>query len=99
MDVIALRQAENIASHYLCDLGREIGVPLAVVKRRELPYEWLFFYNSSAYLKSGEVGTMLAGNAPFIVDVLGGSVHVLGTAHPVEIYLKEYEAARGQLNQ
>ncbi|CAJ0816927.1 hypothetical protein LMG19087_02923 [Ralstonia wenshanensis] len=90
-------QAESIASHYLDDLGREIGVPLAMVRRQDLPYGWLFFYNSITYLQTGEIGAMLAGNAPFVVDVLDGSIHVLGTAHPVEVYLKEYETERGQM--
>ncbi|PLT18883.1 YrhB domain-containing protein [Ralstonia mannitolilytica] len=97
--MIDLQQAENVASHYLEELGREIGIPLTVVRRQDLPYGWVFFYNSKAYLESGEIGAMLAGNAPFVVDAFDGSLHVLGTAHPVDFYLKEYEAVRGQEKQ
>lgn len=99
IDMIDQRQAESIASQYLDDLGREIGVSLTVVRRQDLPYGWLFFYNSMTYLKTGEIGAMLAGNAPFVVDALDGSLHVLGTAHPIEVYLEEYEVARGHVKR
>ncbi|GAI15651.1 unnamed protein product [marine sediment metagenome] len=95
MNVIDLWQAEQVAADYLANLGREIGMPLQLVKRRDLPYGWLFFYNSQAYLQNGEVGAMLAGNAPFVVDAIDGSLHILGTASPVDVYLREYETKRG----
>jgi hypothetical protein len=93
--MIDLQQAEHIAGEYLKKLGDEIGMSLQLVRRQDLSYGWLFFYNSQAYLQSGEIGSMLAGNAPFIVEACDGSLHVLGTAAPVEIYLKEYEISQG----
>jgi len=94
--MIDLSQAEQVAARYLTDLECSIGLSLAIVRRQDLSYGWLFFYNSSAYLKTGEFGSQLAGNAPFIVDGLDGSLHVLGTALPTEVYLKEYESQRSQ---
>ena len=49
------------------------------------PYGWVFFYAA----KNGET---IAGNAPIIVDRIGGEIRVTGTAEPLEKYLTKYEA-------
>ena len=61
---------------------------------RTLSFGWVFFYQSTAYLSTGSVGDLLAGNAPFIVDKYTSEIRVLGTARPLEAYLEEYETAR-----
>lgn len=93
--MIDLQQAEVLALRYLTSKGETINTALQLSKRVDLPYGWLYFYNSSAYLQHGELGAMLAGNAPFIIDASDGALHEFGTAHPIEEYLKEYEANRG----
>ncbi len=45
---------------------------------------WVFFWNSRAYVESGEVAYALGGNGPYVVDRRDGSVHRLGTASSVE---------------
>jgi hypothetical protein len=55
---------------------------------------WVFSYNSKKYLKTGDRRWALRGNAPIIVDRLDGSMHVTGTARPVEYYIAEYEKKR-----
>jgi hypothetical protein len=55
------------------------------------PYGWVFFYQSKAFLDQGTESAQLAGNAPILVDRHTGELRVLGTARPLEHYLKEYE--------
>ncbi len=49
-----------------------------------------YFYKTKDFLETGDLSAMLAGNAPFIVNSRDGVIHVLGTANPVDVYLKEY---------
>src|SRR3569833_1250647 len=56
------------------------------------PYGWVFFYQSSEFVRdSTNTLAALAGNAPIVVDRINGEIRVLGTARPVEWYLSEYE--------
>ena len=57
------------------------------------PFGWVFFYQSQRHLDTGDVMDMLFGNAPLIVDRRDGSVHITGTAHPIEHYVRIYSAA------
>lgn len=52
---------------------------------------WVFFYNSSEYLKSGNMDDALMGNAPFIVNKHTGDIIETGTAYDIEHYIREYE--------
>jgi Immunity protein 35 len=88
--MITCEDAEVIAKQYLDDLRKEIGDPLQLTKTQEEPFGWVFFYQAKEFLETGALNAMLAGNAPFIVNRRDGVIHVLGTAHPVDVYLKEY---------
>jgi len=59
----------------------------------EKPWGWVFFYQSKAYLESGDFRDMVGGNAPYIVNRLTGAITETGTAHDIERYINEYEAA------
>ena len=71
-------------------MQKEIGDPLQLTNTQEESFGWVFFYQSKEYMETGALSSMLAGNAPFIVNRRDGAVHVLGTVHPVDVYLKEY---------
>lgn len=60
----------------------------------EKPYGWVFFYDSKRYVETKDIGFALAGNGPLIVEKLDGSLHVLGTALPVEDSLREFESMK-----
>lgn len=49
----------------------------------ELDFGWVFYWNSRRFLETGDVRHALVGNSPFVVDRRDGSVHPLGTGHPV----------------
>ncbi|WP_226669117.1 YrhB domain-containing protein [Microbulbifer aggregans] len=59
----------------------------------EKPWGWVFFYQSKAYLESGDFRDMVGGNAPYIVNRQTGAITETGTAHDIEHYINEYEAA------
>ena len=53
-------------------------------------FGWVFFYESKAYVDSGEFSEKLAGNAPVIVSRPDGNLHVTGTAHPIDVYIENF---------
>jgi hypothetical protein len=57
----------------------------------EKDWGWVFFYESSAYLDTGDFSSKLAGNAPFIVNKDNGELRATGTAYEIEHYIDEYE--------
>lgn len=69
--------------------GRDIVVESLTIDK---PYGWVFFYQSRAFLESGDRMQMLLGNAPLIFDRINGEIRVTGTAYPIEHYIAEYEA-------
>jgi hypothetical protein len=72
-----------------------VGDSAQLLKDRVLkkPYGWIFCYQSSAYLASGDMSQALAGNAPIIVDRIDGEIRVTGTARPLREYLAKYESS------
>ena len=67
---------------------------LVVVRVDELDIGWLYFYDGSVHVKTGELKDALVGNAPLIVDKLDGKLYITGTAHPIEHYLEEYRQGK-----
>jgi hypothetical protein len=57
----------------------------------ERDWGWVFFYDSSGHLGSGELSDALAGNAPIIVNKHDGSLHVTGTHKPTIEFIEAYE--------
>jgi hypothetical protein len=86
--------ARAAAAEYVTDTGQRIGVELAILDDQTVEFNsgWVFFYDSRKYIESGSPSDALAGNAPVIVSKRDGSVHVTGTARPVEDYVREFEA-------
>ena len=56
------------------------------------PYGWIFFYQSRAYVETGDISDVLTGNAPLIVDRFDGELRVTGTARSIDEYLAAYES-------
>lgn len=53
-----------------------------------------FCFESREYLETGDNVARLAGNAPFIIDKDSGEIFDLGTAWPLEKYLKTTKKAK-----
>jgi Immunity protein 35 len=88
--MITSDEAKMIAIRYLDELQKKSGDPLQLTKTQEESFGWVFFYQSKEYMQTGVLSSALAGNAPFIVSRRDGAVHVLGTVHPADVYVKEY---------
>jgi hypothetical protein len=91
--MISIIDAKNIALRHLANLEQAIAEPLELVDSATLekPFGWIIFYNSKAYLDTGDIGSMRAGNAPFIVENNEGRLHETGTESPVEAYIDAFE--------
>lgn len=58
----------------------------------EKPYGWCFFYQSRAFIETGDDQQALTGNSPLLVECETGRVVLLGTSRPVDQALGAYEA-------
>jgi hypothetical protein len=67
-----------------------IEVCILADRTLETDFGWVFFYESEHVCRGGHFAHKLVGNAPLIVDRIDGSLHVTGTANPVEFYIEEY---------
>lgn len=57
----------------------------------EKEWGWVFFYQSRAFIESGDFRDMVGGNAPIIINKSTGKLTHTGTAHDIDHYIKEYE--------
>ena len=63
---------------------------LVVVRVDEHDFGWVYFYDGSTHVRTGDVSDAVVGNAPLIVDRTDGRLYITGTAHPIEHYLQEF---------
>lgn len=89
------QQAVSIAQDYLKQQPNQMaeygGLALKLAATIEKSYGWVFFYNTRRFLETGEFLARLGGNAPILIEKATGTVYVMGTAHPVQYYLDDYE--------
>ena len=84
-------KALSVIRAYVAAATDDRGV---VLEERTLdrPYGWVFFYQSRLYIETGDVRHALVGIEPVLFNRISGEYRALGSAHPVEDYLREYEA-------
>ena len=63
---------------------------LVVVRVDEHDFGWVYFYDGSIHIETGDVRDAVVGNAPLIVDKSDGKLYITGTAMPIEHYLNEF---------
>jgi len=68
---------------------------LAITQVEHHDFGWLFYYNSAVFVETGEIGHLLVGNGPYLVERERGRVFETGTAYPVDHYLELHR--RGEL--
>jgi len=83
--------ARQILDQYLAKLqvGRPYTLGVFEGLTREESFGWVFFYNSTRFIETGDLRWALAGNAPVIID-RRGRLHVTGTAYAPEHYIEEF---------
>ena len=94
---ISREQADSLVAQHLTAMSGTIGIPLEVTLVEEHDVGFLYCYDSSIALKSGNFIDRLAGNAPLLVTWMGDIV-TLGTAQRTEFYLEEYRRGRWRSN-
>lgn len=67
--------------------------PFALIESETItkPYGWVYFYNSSKFLETGEYRYSLAGNGPVIVNKFTSEIVLYGSAKDPDEYIREYE--------
>ena len=63
---------------------------LAITQIEDYDFGWLFHYNSTVFIETGETRHALVGNAPYLIERKTGKVFETGTAYSVEHYLELY---------
>ncbi|MGC4032599.1 MAG: YrhB domain-containing protein [Tepidisphaeraceae bacterium] len=97
LTMLTYQEAEQLAVAWVAICTADQAV-LVTERTMTKPYGWVFFYQSRAYLQTGDEGEILLGNAPIIIDRVNGEVRVTGTARPIEKYLTEFEASLAKRN-
>jgi hypothetical protein len=89
--VIGINEARALAEQLLTEHAARTSTDLEIDERatRDEDWCWVFFYNSRAYLETGDFSDALAGNGPLVVEKRTGIVHELTSAHPVEQQLRK----------
>jgi hypothetical protein len=91
--MITLSKATQLAQSYVQEMAKSCGISLQLLEDQtiERSFGWAFFYDAVREPGLGDFDTLLAGNAPFIIDKRDGSLHVTGTAFTIEKHLDNYE--------
>lgn len=91
-----MREAQSLVEDELerskCD-HNPIDCVILEEQTIEKSWGWVFFYQSKAFVETGEFRKMLGGNAPIIVNRNTGELFHTGTAHDIEHYINQYETA------
>jgi Immunity protein 35 len=67
---------------------------LVITGSAEYDIGWVYFYDTRAYVESGDPMDGLVGNAPILIDRRDGTIVETGTGEPVETYVRRYEQRR-----
>jgi hypothetical protein len=89
-----LGPVENLLRlHHKLHCAKLAGAGVVILESETIEAEryFVFFYQSKRFLETNDWSSMLAGNAPVIVDKLSGKRFTTGTAHPIGYYLNIYE--------
>jgi hypothetical protein len=54
-------------------------------------FGWVFFYQSKAFIETGDISRALAGNVPFLVSRADGRLHLTGPAHHIQYYIDNFK--------
>jgi len=91
--MITFDEAVDKATRYL----NKIDIPVFITLQGRFSEGWFFYFQSKAYLETGDFSSQLVGNSPFIIDKDSGEIHELGTAYPIEKYLQDYEESKNRM--
>jgi len=92
--------ARAVAEAHLDSLSKKCGHELVLLlsSTREEDFGWVFFFNTRAYVETGDINDALGGNGPLIVDRASGQLHEGGTAYPLEHYIRVFKRDGNLMN-
>lgn len=84
-DMVDKIAAEALAENAIREIAQRSGEPLVMLRDQTATVQdgWVFFYQSEEYIRTGDFGAMLAGNAPIHVRH-DGVIRHLETGQPWE---------------
>ena len=85
-------QATQQARRTLSSLAGAVGITIIDAATREFDVGWVFFYQSSRFLETGDVRDSLAGNAPLFVSRDDGRVIYVSYHRPITDSIQAYRA-------
>lgn len=88
--MINIKRAIQIAEDWVKKESTQYDLVLLYEHTLAFESGWVFFYQTKEYVETGDITKMVGGNAPIIIDKDDGSLHVTGTALPVEKYIRDY---------
>jgi hypothetical protein len=99
--MINIERAKEIALKKVSDIEKKSNVKLALLEDEtiEFKYGWIFFYQSEEYVTTGNLNSLVGGNAPILIDKSDESVHETGTSREVEFYIEEYCKHKGNVSK
>ncbi|WP_367389137.1 YrhB domain-containing protein [Lewinella sp. LCG006] len=99
MTMIELNEAIELAKEKLDEIEKKSGINLSLMYEEtlELEFGWMFFYQSKAFVETGDLGAMVGGNAPMIIDKHNSSVNMTGTRRDENYYIELYRKYRDNI--
>ncbi|QTD45508.1 YrhB domain-containing protein [Ottowia testudinis] len=93
MRLIEISTAKQIAVNFIGSTSQSCDFNFVIIDEHTIERSgcFIFFYESSKFLKTGKFEDRLVGNSPVLIDRKNGDAKYLGTAMPVESYIYEYE--------
>lgn len=83
-------EARAIVEQYVSDLRIEVDVEVS--GGHEFDFGWIFYYQSTEYLQTREMGTQLVGQGPILIDRFTATLWAMGSALTEELCVENYRA-------
>lgn len=101
MAISDIGEARRAAEAYLGTVRVDPPTELSIIEEStlETDFGWVFFWNSKAYIETGNFSCALAGGGPLIVERTDGTVHQLSSALPLDAALLNYRMERAQASR
>ncbi len=95
MHSLDIESAEAIARQRVDQLAKAVGDRFEILSSRTQVVDagWVFFFNTSDFVRTGDIASALAGNGPIFVS-RDGSIHELPSAIPWEEALLQIKSMR-----
>jgi hypothetical protein len=90
--MLNFEQAKEIAMRKIDNVAKQSNIPLSMLEdsTETFEYGWIFFYQSTEYVTTGDLGKLVGGNAPILIDKFTGHVFETGTGFDISYYIDEY---------